>query len=72
MTQEEKQLLAESYANAWMAVKGRPTTVEVLDHGWFSIRHSLTPTYSTKVRAVKLLQGLVTLTNRMKNNDFAK
>lgn len=70
MTQEEKQFLANSYANAWMAVKGGTTTVEVLDHGWFAIRHSYIPNYTNKVRAVKLLQGLETLTKRMKDKNL--
>ena len=70
MNKDEKQFLANSYANAWMAVKGGTTTVEVLNHGWFAIRHSLTPTYSHKVRSIELLKGLETLTLRMKNKDF--
>jgi hypothetical protein len=65
MTQEEKQLLADSYANAWMAVQGGTTTVEVLDHGWFVIKHSYTPLHSNKVRALKLLKGLAVLTKRI-------
>jgi hypothetical protein len=69
MNQEEKKLLADSYAHAWMAVKGGTTTVEVLDHGWFVIRHSYIPMYSQKVRAIKLLKGLATLTKRLANND---
>ena len=70
MTQEEKKFLADSYANAWMAVKGGTTTVEVLDHGWFVIRHSYTHMHSNKVRALKLLSGLAILTKRLANNDI--
>ena len=70
MTQEEKKFLADSYAHAWMAVKGGTTTVEVLDHGWFVIRHSYTPMHSNKVRALKLLSGLAILTKRLANNDI--
>lgn len=70
MNQEEKKFLADSYANAWMAVKGGTTTVEVLDHGWFVIKHSYTPLHSKKVRAIKLLSGLAVLTKRLANNDI--
>jgi len=68
MTNEEKQFLADSYANAWMAVKGGTTTVTVLDHGWYEIRHSFMP-YPQKVRASKLLSGLAVLTKRLLNKD---
>jgi len=68
MTNEEKQFLADSYANAWMAVKGGTTAVTVLDHGWYEIRHSFVP-YPQKVRASKLLSGLAVLTKRLLNKD---
>ena len=69
MTNEEKQFLADSYANAWMAVKGGTTTVTVLDHGWYEIRHSFVR-YPQKVRASKLLSGLAVLTKRLLNKDM--
>jgi hypothetical protein len=68
MNAEEKQFLADSYANAWMAVKGGTTTVTVLDHGWYQIKHSFLP-YPQKVRASKLLSGLAVLTKRLLNKD---
>lgn len=68
MNLEEKQFLADSYANAWMAVKGGTTTVTVLDHGWYEIRHSFVP-YPQKVRSSKLISGLAVLTKRLLNKD---
>jgi len=68
MNSEEKQFLADSYANAWMAVKGGTTTVTVLDHGWYEIRHSFLR-YPQKVRASKLFNGLAVLTKRLLNKD---
>ena len=68
MTNEEKQFLADSYANAWMAVKGGTTTVTVLDYGWYQVKHSFLP-YPRKVRASKLLSGLAVLTKRLLNKD---
>ena len=72
MTNEEKQFLADSYANAWMAVKGGTTTVTVLDHGWFEIRHSLVHRHPQKVRAIKLLKGLAILTERLLTKDTVR
>lgn len=71
MDSSEKQFLADSYANAWMAVKGGTTTVTVLDHGWYQIKHSFLP-YPQKVRASKLLSGLAVLTKRLLNKDVRK
>jgi hypothetical protein len=68
MDSKEKQFLADSYANAWMAVKGGTTTVTVLDHGWYQVKHSFLP-YPQKVRASKLLSGLAVLTKRLLNKD---
>jgi hypothetical protein len=70
MTNEQKQFLANSYANAWMAVKGGTTTVTVLDHGWYSIKHSYLPQHPQKVRAEKLLKGLSILTGRLLRNEL--
>ena len=72
MTNEEKQFLADSYANAWMAVKGGTTTVTVLDHGWFEIRHSYIHSHPQKVRAIKLLKGLAILTERLLTKDTVR
>lgn len=70
MTKEERQFLADSYANAWMAVKGGNTTVEVLDNGWFAVRHSYIPGFVDKRRAGKLLKGLSILTGRLKDKKI--
>ena len=69
MNNEEKQFLADSYANAWMAVKGGTTTVTVLDHGWYEIRHSHMPQHPQRVRAIKLLKGVAILTKRLLKNE---
>jgi len=68
MTQAEKQALANSYANAWKAVKGGNLRVEVETHGWFTIHYGY-PLHSSKVRAEKLLTGLETLTERLFNGN---
>jgi len=68
MTQTEKQALANSYANAWRAVKGGNLRVEVEAHGWFTIHYGY-PLHSSKVRAEKLLTGLETLTERLFNGN---
>jgi hypothetical protein len=69
MIDEEKECLAQSYANAWNAVKGgKKMSVEVLPHGWFNINYGY-PMGSRKVRAIKLYKGLATLTQRMANGD---
>jgi hypothetical protein len=66
---EEKECLAQSYANAWNAVKGgKKMTVDVLPHGWYSINYGY-PMGSRKVRAIRLYKGLVALTQRMANSD---
>jgi hypothetical protein len=69
MNSIEKQFLADSYANAWMAVKGGTTTVTVLDYGWYEIRHSIVPQHPQRVRATKLLKGLAILTKRLLKKD---
>jgi hypothetical protein len=69
MIDEEKECLAQSYANAWNAVKGgKKMSVEVLPHGWYSINYGY-PMGSRKVRAIRLYKGLATLTQRMANGD---
>ena len=61
MTNEDKQFLANSYANAWRAVKGRQVSVQILPHGWFEVSHGY-PYASIKRRASELLKGLNNLT----------
>jgi hypothetical protein len=69
MTNEQKQWLADSYANAWRTVKGGNATVTVEPHGWFVINYGY-PMHTSKVRAEKLLKGLSVLTGRILNKDL--
>jgi hypothetical protein len=62
--QLNNQALAEAYANAWLAVKGIPCTVEVQPCGWFHVRKNGMTT-PENVRANTLLEGLVVLTDRL-------
>jgi hypothetical protein len=69
MTNEQKQWLADSYANAWRAVKGGNMTVTIEPHGWFVIHYGY-PMHPSKVRAEKLLKGLSILTGRLLKRDI--
>jgi hypothetical protein len=62
--QLNNQALAQAYANAWLAVTGRPCTVEVQPCGWFHVRKNGMTT-PENVRANTLLEGLVVLTDRL-------
>jgi hypothetical protein len=62
--QLNNQALAEAYANAWLAVTGRPCTVEVQPCGWFHIRKNGRH-IPQNVRANRLIEGLVVLTQRL-------
>ena len=64
MTIIERDNLAKSYMSAWYAVKGKPVLVVALDNGWFS-KHHYGYESIDKVRASSLLEGLVTLTQRL-------
>ena len=67
MNDIEKHCLAESYASAWLAVKGgKPITVAVEPHGWYGIQYG--PSYR-RVRALALFKGLATLTQRLAAGD---
>jgi hypothetical protein len=62
--QLNNEALAEAYENAWLAVKGKPCTVEVQPYGWFHVRKNGLTTPES-VRANRLVEGLVTLTQRL-------
>ena len=64
MTIIERENLAQAYMSAWYAVKGRPVSVKTLPKGWFEKQHQ-GYAFSDKVRASSLLEGLVTLTQRL-------
>ena len=59
----DKTNLASAYAAAWLAVKGRPATVTVDPHGWFTVNKGTG--YIDRVRASALIKGLAVLTARM-------
>ena len=64
MTITERENLAQAYMSAWYAVKGRPVSVKTLPNGWFEKQHK-GYSLADKVRASSLLEGLVTLTQRL-------
>ena len=39
MKLSEREYLADAYGSAWRAVKKDKTSVDVLEHGWFSINY---------------------------------
>jgi len=63
----DKTNLASAYAAAWLAVKGRPATVTVDAHGWFTVNKGTG--YIDRVRASALIKGLAVLTARMAQGD---
>jgi len=62
--QLNNQALAEAYQNAWLAVKGKPCTVNVMPCGWFHVRKN-GMAIPDNVRANTLIEGLVILTQRI-------
>jgi oligoribonuclease (3'-5' exoribonuclease) len=70
MTITERENLAQAYMSAWNAVKRNPIIVRVMPNGWFEKQH-----YGygliDKVRASSLLEGLVTLTQRLEAKSKA-
>jgi oligoribonuclease (3'-5' exoribonuclease) len=64
MTINERENLAQAYMFAWNAVKRNPITVRVMPNGWFEKQHQGYGLID-KVRASTLLEGLVTLTQRL-------
>ena len=62
--QLSNQALAEAYQNAWLAVKRKPCKVEVKPFGWFHVRKN-GMTIPDSVRANRLLEGLVILTQQL-------
>ena len=64
MTIIERDNLAKAYMSAWYAVKGKPVSVVALDNGWFR-KHHYGYVNADNVRASSLLEGLVTLTQRL-------
>jgi hypothetical protein len=59
MTEKDRLNLAQAYMNAWNAVKQNHCVVNPLPHGWFEVRKA---PLVDKVRAGRLLEGLVRLT----------
>jgi hypothetical protein len=71
MEKEERTLLATAYANAWYAVKGTTVMVTVEPRGWFTVRYE-NGGMARGVRTRAILDGLVTLTSRLAQNDITK
>jgi hypothetical protein len=64
MTIIERDNLAQAYMSAWNAVKRNKIIVRVMPNGWFEKQHYGYASID-KVRASSLLEGLVTLTQRL-------
>jgi hypothetical protein len=74
MTNEDKQLLAKCYQNAWNAVKNRTVTVTVELNGWFYVKYHVGNDasiilHTSRVRASRLLFGLSELTEQLAQNE---
>lgn len=69
----QKEQLAKAYMHAWRAVKKtRAVTVTVEPYGWFKIKYHVgldtkQIRHISRVRASRLLSGLVTLTEQLAN-----
>jgi hypothetical protein len=63
MTNEDKQNLANAYANAWRAVKGGDITVTYAN-GWFTKTIQRGRVAVLKCRTDEIISGLLTLTSR--------
>jgi len=71
MNIRERENLAIAYANAWYAVKGTKVTLTTGPRGWFTISYE-DGDIGRGVRTRVLLDGLVTLTSRLAQNDITK
>jgi hypothetical protein len=71
MMEEERTLLATAYANAWYAVKGTTVTLTTGPRGWFTVRYE-NGGMARGIRTRAILDGLVTLTSRLAQNDITK
>ena len=70
MNLQERENLAKAYASAWYAVKGTAVMVAAEPRGWYTIRYE-SGGMARGVRSGVLLEGLVTLTDRLVKNDLA-
>ena len=71
MNIRERENLAIAYANAWYAVKGTKVMLTTGPRGWFTISYE-DGDIGRGVRTRVLLDGLVTLTSRLAQNDITK
>jgi hypothetical protein len=71
MNIRERENLAIAYANAWYAVKGTKVTLTTGPRGWFTIRYE-GGGMARGIRTRAILDGLVTLTSRLAQNDITK
>jgi hypothetical protein len=72
MTEKDRLNLAQAYMSAWAAAKHFDCVVNLEPHGWFEVRKRGTTTNVQRVRAARLLEGLVTLTARLKKQQLEK
>lgn len=71
MDKEERNQLAVAYANAWYAVKGTTVQITTEPRGWYTVRYE-GGGMARGVRTRVILDGLVTLTERLMKGDIAK
>ena len=73
MNENQKEYLAQTYMNVWRAFrKDRLVTVTVEPNGWFKIKYHVgldtkQIRHISRVRASRLLEGLVILTDKLAN-----
>jgi hypothetical protein len=71
MEKEERTLLATAYANAWYAVKGTTVMVTAEPRRRYTVRYENSG-MARGIRERAILDGLVTLTSRLAQNDITK
>lgn len=69
MTEKDRLNLAQAYMSAWAAVKHSDCVVNPDPNGWFEVRKRGTVSVVERVRAARLLEGLVTLTARLEKKQ---
>ena len=69
MTEKDRLNLAQAYMSAWAAAKRSDCVVNPEPHGWFEVRRRGTYPIVERVRAARLLEGLVVLTARLEKQQ---
>ena len=72
MTEKDRLNLAQAYMSAWSAAKNSDCVVNLEPHGWFEVRKRGTYPIVERMRAARLLEGLVTLTAKLEKAALEK